>query len=58
MESGQKITIEKEGYSVTVVENEATASDIVDTFVQCCIGLGFDKASIETAFKNSIYFEE
>ena len=42
---------------IKVIETEASADTLCDVFLQCMIGLGFDKQVIKDCFNSSVHLE-
>ena len=42
---------------IKITENEANADTLCEVFLQCMIGLGFDKQVIKDCFNTSVHLE-
>jgi len=42
---------------IKVTENEASADTLCDVFIQCMLGLGYNKSLIKNCFNTSVHLE-
>jgi hypothetical protein len=53
----QKIKLKNNSVTIKITEDEAGLNNVVDVFIQCLLGLSYNKEGIKEAFNESIYLD-